>query len=117
MTVDELHGILTAYEMRTGQDDHSRKEAAFKAIKDSKKTEAPSKNHSKISDDEEALFIKKLERGIGKYKGNLPLKCFRCGRIRHFASKCPYSKHDDSDKREVSKKFKKGKKGNKKKII
>ena len=94
VTVDEIHGVLTAYEMRMGKNDHS-----------------------KISDDEEALFIKKLERGTRKYKGKLPLKCFNCGRIRHFASKCPYSKQDDSDKREVSKKFKKGKKGNKKKII
>ena len=30
MAVDELHGIFTAYEMRTGQDGPSRKEAAFK---------------------------------------------------------------------------------------
>ena len=33
MTVDELHGIFTAYEMRTGQDGPSRKEVAFKALK------------------------------------------------------------------------------------
>ena len=70
----------------------------------------------KNSDDEEALFIKKIERGIGKYKGNLPLKCFNCGRIENFASKCPYPKQDDSDEREASKKFKNGKTGNKKKF-
>ena len=29
--MDELHGILTAYEMRTGQNGSSRREAAFKA--------------------------------------------------------------------------------------
>ena len=28
--VDELHGILTAYEMRTGLNEISKKEAAFK---------------------------------------------------------------------------------------
>ena len=72
VTIDELHGILTAYEMRTGQNDPSRKEAAFKGIKDSKKFEAPSKNHSEISDDEEALFIKKLERGIENTKESYP---------------------------------------------
>ena len=66
---------------------------------------------------EETLFIKKLERGTGKYKGKIPLSFFSCGRIGHFSSKCPYSKQDDSDKREVSNKFKKGKKGNKNKII
>ena len=52
MTVNELHGILIAYEMRKGNNDPSRKEAVFKAIKDSKKSENPSKNHSNISDDE-----------------------------------------------------------------
>ena len=31
MTMDELHGILTTYEMRTGQNESSRKEAAFKS--------------------------------------------------------------------------------------
>ena len=60
ITVDELHGIFTRYEMRTRHNDPSRKEETFKAIKGSNKSDAPSKNHSKISDDEEALFIKNL---------------------------------------------------------
>ena len=59
MTVDELHGIFIAFEMRTGQNDSSRKKAAFKAINESKKFKASSKNLSEISDDEEVLFIKK----------------------------------------------------------
>ena len=32
MTVDELHGIFTSYEMRTRQNGSSKKEAAFKSI-------------------------------------------------------------------------------------
>ena len=58
MTVDELHGIFTAYEMRMGHNKPSRKEAAFKAL---------SMDQIENLDDEEALFIKKLERGTGKY--------------------------------------------------
>ena len=116
MTADELHGIFTAYEMRTRQNEPSRKETMFKVSKEPKKSETPSKNHSENSDDEEALFIKKLERGTGRYKGKLPLKCFNCGRIIHFASNCPYPKQDDIDERESSKNLKKDKIKNKKKF-
>ena len=83
VTMDELHGILTVYEMRTGQNGSSRKEAAFKAS---------IKNQSENPNDEEALFINKLERGTRKYKGKLPLKCFNCGRIGHFSSEFTYTK-------------------------
>ena len=37
-----------------------------------------------------ANFVNKLPRGTGRYKGRLPLKCFNCGKIRHFAAKCPH---------------------------
>ena len=40
---------------------------------------------------------KHIKRGIGKYKGKLPLKCFNCGEIGHFASKFPYPKQEDDD--------------------
>ena len=116
MTVDELHGIFTTYEMIRRQNEPLIEEAVFKVSKETKMSEIPSKNHSENSDDEESLFIKKLKRGIDKYKGKIPLKCFNCGRIKHFASKCPYPKQADSDEREASKKLKKGKTKNKKKF-
>jgi hypothetical protein len=36
LSMDELHGILTSYEMRIEQENPSRKEAAFKASKKDK---------------------------------------------------------------------------------
>ena len=88
--VDALHGILTN-EMRTRQDKNSKKEATFKLN---------SKNQSKNIDDEEALFVSRLNKGTGKYKGKLPLKCFNYGRIGHFSHKCPYPKQEVSDHEE-----------------
>ena len=52
MTVDELHGIFTSYEMRIRQDGPSKKEATFKASNDPNKSEALSKNQSENLDDE-----------------------------------------------------------------
>ena len=56
VTVDELHGILTAYDMRTRQDKNSKKGAAFKVT---------SNNQSENLDDEEALFVSRLNKGTG----------------------------------------------------
>ena len=70
MTVDELHGTLTTYEMRTEQEDPLRKEATFKAS--NKKGTSKPKPKSEYSNDdesdseEEAIFVRKLRKGIGK---------------------------------------------------
>ena len=77
--------------MRSGENESSKKEATFKSI---------SKIQSEDLDDEEALFIKKLERATDKFKGKLPLKCFNYGRIGHFSNKCPFPKQEESDHEE-----------------
>jgi len=98
LTIDDLYGILTAYELRLGDNHIPKGEAAFKA---SKKTSNQKKISEPIPQDdfdiEEANFIKKLQKGSGKYKGKLPFKCFDCGKIGHFASKCPYKNLENSN--------------------
>jgi hypothetical protein len=44
ISMDELHGIFTAYEMRTEQENPDVKEATFKASKRSKKRKRNKKN-------------------------------------------------------------------------
>ena len=84
-------GIFTAYEMKTGHNEPSRKDATLKAL---------SKNQLENLYYEEALFITKFERGTRKYKGKLPLKCFNYGRIGHFSNKFHYPKQEESDHEE-----------------
>ncbi|XP_057847433.2 uncharacterized protein LOC131057276 [Cryptomeria japonica] len=106
LTVDKLHGILTAYEMHTNVENSSKRETTFKASKKGKeKEQKSSKSSEEDSEDEDAHLVRKLKRGSGKFKGKLPLKCFNCGKIDHFASKSPYEKEEDNDD-ERSSKFK-----------
>jgi hypothetical protein len=50
ISMDELHGIFTAYEMRTEQENPDVKEAAFKASKRSKKKKKEQEEYSSSSD-------------------------------------------------------------------
>ena len=92
LAMEELYGILIAYEMRIEQDNSQKKEATFKTSDKSK-----AKIQLGNSDDEEALLVKNIKRGTGKYKGKLPLICFNCGEIGQYASKFPNHKQEDND--------------------
>jgi hypothetical protein len=96
--MDELYGIFTTYEMRTEQENLDVKETTFKTSKRSKQKkkeqEEYSSNNDALEDDEEvANFVKRLNKGTnGRYRGKVPLICFNCDGIRHFANKCSHKK-------------------------
>jgi hypothetical protein len=54
------------------------------------------KNEDSEPDEIEVKFVKRLKKGSGKYKGKLPFKRFNCGRIGHFANKCPHKGKDQT---------------------
>ena len=61
VTMDELHGILTTYDMRTGQNGSSIKEAAFKASL---------KNELENPNDEEPFSLINLREGLENTRGS-----------------------------------------------
>jgi uncharacterized lipoprotein YehR (DUF1307 family) len=60
MTMDELHGTLMEYEMRTGiESDQTNNEAAFKAIK-------KTKDKDNDLDEEIENFVRRFQKGSGR---------------------------------------------------
>jgi len=104
LSIDELHGILTPYEMRIEEeDDISHLETTFAASKKNSKDKQTSKaktcnckDEEKEEDEEEfldkefAYFMQKMRTCMGKFKGKIPLICFDCGEVGNFAAKSPH---------------------------
>jgi hypothetical protein len=124
ISMDELHGIFTTYEISIEHENPDIKEATFKASKKpnqkGRQTKEHSNNNDVSEDDKEvANFVKRLNKGTdGRYRGKLSLICFNCDGIGQFANKCPYKKKRNGegyskdkqtykDKRTTNKVFKK----------
>lgn len=84
LTMEEFFGSLTSYEMRNEVQILHKRESTFKVVN----KEEASDSHS--DSEEEENFVRKLKKGLSKYKGKLQFKCFNCGRISHYTSKCPF---------------------------
>jgi hypothetical protein len=111
ISMDELHGIFTTYEMRIEQENLDVKEATFKSKQKEKQQEEHSNNNDISEDDEEvANFVKILNKGTdGRYRGKVPLICFNCDGIGHFSNKCPHNKKRNDEGYSKGKQTYKGK--------
>ena len=86
--MDEFHEILTAYEMRIEKMKkiHQRKKKPSKPKRTKTKECKSSDNSYSESDEEEVNFVRKLKRGLRKYKGKIPFKFFNYGEVGHNAT-------------------------------
>ena len=96
LTMSQLHGILTAYEMRKGGP-LDRREAIFKA---SGKGDYHESGHVS-EEEEESNFVKNLQQGAGRFWGKLPFKRFAFGRFSHYATQFPHKDKNDKGKEPV----------------
>lgn len=95
--MDELHKNLTVCEMWIKEEYNPSQQGASltasqKTIK-GKQESKPSSNcceEEEFSGEEISKFIINIKRVTCKFKSKLPLVCFDCGEIGHFAAKCPY---------------------------
>jgi hypothetical protein len=102
LAFDQILGTLTTYEMNIVTNKPTSREASFKV----------DKNEDSEPDEIEEKFVRRLKKGLGKYQGKFPFKCFNYGKIGHFTNKCPHKKHDhnfEGEKKFKSKRFDKKK--------
>ena len=101
LTMNQLLGNLTTYDMRLPKGKSNVREVAFKADKWKEEKE----DTFSCSDEEVEKFVRILDKGTGKYKGKLPFKWFNCGRGMHYAYKFPHKKKKNQPQRIEKKKI------------
>lgn len=105
VTRDMFIGKLVAFELREFGEAPPKFESAVKSTISKKQKYDPrqsstwvsryEKEMREIEEEEreikelEALIFIRLPKGVDKYEGKLPLKCFSCNKIGYFSSRCP----------------------------
>ena len=104
VTLGNLIGRLISFEMNNFDNSVLPNiESAFKSSlrisksshKHTMRKDSDSESEEEDLDEIEALVNRRMQRGKGKYKGKLPLVCFNCKEIGHFATRCPNRRKDD----------------------
>ena len=96
ITVFQLHGILTTFEMRKGGPSEVR-DVTFKVTAKGKEKEEH-KEPRYVSEEDEVNFVNKLQHSTGRLRGKLPFKCFASVRVVHYAAKFLYKYNNDKGK-------------------
>jgi hypothetical protein len=98
LSIDQLQGTVTAYEMSIIKYKPTSREESFKE----------DKNEDFEHDEIEAKFMRRLKKGSGKYQVKFPFKCINYGNIGHFGSKCLHKNKEqnyESEEKYKSKRF------------
>lgn len=87
---DQLHGKITTFEMREFSDSLPKTKTSFKAstLEKTSRDEKYVVEFDDGLDEIEANFVDIMQKGTSKFKGKFPFKCFTCGEIGHYASRC-----------------------------